>query len=87
MEIAQKAQAIPVPSTSTYQNVGYPKEFEGYGNNLDLTFVCMLSEDPHKALEIAKNLTEIMQAKQAIAGLEAVSKAKTIRNTQLNSYK
>ena len=54
-------------------NVAYPQTYE-YAGGLDLNFVCMLTENPHKALEIAKNLTEITQAKAAIAELEAVSK-------------
>ena len=68
-----------IPQFETYPeaaqanpNVAYPQGFEGYGGTLDLTFMCMLSDNPHKALEIAKNLTEIMQVKQAIAELEAV---------------
>ena len=52
-------------------NVVYPQTYE-YSGSLDLTFICMLSEDPHKALQLAKNMTEITQARAAINELKAV---------------
>ena len=31
-------------------NVAYPQSYEGYSMGIDINFVCMLAEDPHKAL-------------------------------------
>ena len=50
-------------------NMAYPQTYTG---NMDLTFVYALSDDPYYALSIAKNKTEVDQAKQACAELEEV---------------
>ena len=54
-------------------NFAYP---QGYQGRIDLNFIYLLTDDPYKALEIAKNTAEVKEAKQAIADLEQVSYSK-----------
>ena len=69
-------QDMPAPVYEEAQeadpNIAYPQGYEA-GVNIDLTFVYTLAEDPYHALQIAKNKSEVDQAKQAIVQLEAVS--------------
>ena len=59
--------STPIPSTSAGLMLPPPAQ------NLDLGFVMALSTDPYKALDLARNTTEVEQAKKAIVELESVS--------------
>ena len=54
----------PMPSTSAGPSTS---------QHIDLGFVLALSSDPYKALDLARNISEVEQAKKAIAELESVS--------------
>ena len=70
-EFAQGTDPEPTPGPSGMQSVrqeepqeadpnfAYPQGYE----SLDLTFVYTLADDPHKALQVARNTAEVLQAK------------------------
>ena len=80
-ELAQATDPTPGPSglASTSTSFSEPQEADpSYAypqgcDTLDLTFIYTLADDPHKALQVARNTAEVLQAKQAIDELEAVS--------------
>ena len=53
--------------------MGQSEVHEHKAASIDLNFITVLAKDPHKALEYARNMDEVNQAKTAIIELEKVN--------------
>lgn len=53
--------------------MGQTEAHEHKAASIDLNFITVLANDPHRALEYARNMDEVNQAKSAIQELEKVS--------------
>ena len=88
-EAAEAAETEPENETFDFNgnNHSGPGSQAAYKKSIDMMFVFYLGNDPYKALKIARNKDEILEAKKAIDELEVVSlNTHAIKLTQTNTH-